>query len=942
MKKIYPFFLIFLFFLPSFTLAQVVTTDPEFPSADQAVTLTFDLKQATDPRAAALLELSQKGEIFLWSGAGDENDAFRYTPAEQTTWSAPLPEPFELTPLGNDIWQITLTPSDFYPIPEGAEVTQLGLVLKNATGSAQTENFYVDLYPSGFNLEVENPEIRDGEAFTLLNSSFPLSVKTSEAADIQLYLDGAMIKEFTNVTAVNEPLPTSTVGTHQVRIVANTATETKEISFSYQVLPQPNVAPLPEGVQPGLNVHADNSVTFVLTAPQKEYVLLLGDFNNFQIDPAYQMNVTPDGDTFWLKVPNLDPNTEYAYYYLVDGEIDIADPFSELVLDAQNDQYIDATRYPGLRPFPAEAGTDRLSVFKINEDEFVWQAQNYTRPEPEDLIIYELLTRDFTTTENFQGIIDRLDYLDSLNITAIQLLPVMEFNGNDSWGYNPTFMTAVDKWYGPAEKLKELIDLAHQRGIAVILDITLNHQDFPSPFLKMWWEGGTAAEDNPFFNPVTPHPLDFFTDLNHESVYTQAFVDQVTRYWLEEFNIDGFRFDLSKGFTQKETNDYGPWAVYDASRIAILKRMADEIWEIDSTAYLILEHFADNSEETELANYGFLLWGNMHHSYGEAIMGWQIENDQSDFSWISYQERGWEDPNLVGYFESHDEERQIYKALEYGNSNGAYSTAELATALDRVKLAAAFFIPVPGPKMIWQFGELGYDVSIDFNGRVGKKPIRWEYADDPERAALFHTMAALNHLKTTYPVFETESFEMPETGAVRTLKLFGEEMDVVIVGNFGLTAEDAVVSFPQAGLWWSYFSGDSLQVNNTLASLELEAGEFHVFFSEKLVYEYENPTPFALYESPTAVNDELLDSKLKFYPNPAEDRLLMELSSQYTQAQALKLRIIDQLGRIVIQQELPKHTAKIYTIPLEQLQPGHYLIEVSGSQFKEIRRIIVR
>ena len=939
MKKLYPLLFFILFSLPS--LAQVVTTDPEFPTVDQPVTLTFDLKQATDPRAAALLDLSQKGELFLWSGAGNESDAWLYSPEGQTTWGTTPLEKFELTPLGNDVWQITLTPSTFYSIPEGAEVTQLGLLLRNADGSAQTENLFVDTYPSGFNLEVQNPEVADGEAFALLNEPLPLELATSEPANIQVFLDGTLWQEFTNVTNISELLPTSSTGTHQVRVIASTATESKEITFSYQVLPQPAVAALPAGVQPGLNINADNSVTFVLNAPGKEYVLLLGDFNNFLIDPAYQMNVTPDGEIFWLTLDSLDPATEYAYYYLVDGEIGIADPYSEVVLDADLDYEISESRYPGLRPFPAAANTDRLSLFKINEDEFVWQAQNYTRPEPEDLIIYELLTRDFTEAESFQGIIDRLDYLDSLNITAIQLLPVMEFNGNNSWGYNPTFMTAVDKWYGPAEKLKKLIDLAHQRGIAVILDITLNHQDYPNPFLKMWWAGSTAAADNPFFNPVPTHPFNVFTDMDHSSLYTQAYVDQVTRFWLEEFKVDGFRFDLSKGFTQTVSGEnVGAWSAYDASRIAILKRMADEIWEIDSTTYLILEHFADNQEETELANYGFLLWGNLNHAYGEAIMGWQLDNSKSDFSWISYQDRGWDNPNVVGYMESHDEERQVFKALNFGNINGGYSTRELATALNRVKLAAAFFIPVPGPKMIWQFGELGYDVTIGVDeDRVSKKPVLWEYAEDPERVDLFHTMAALNHLKTTYPVFETENFEMPETGTIRTLKLVGEEMDVVIVGNFGLSEEETVVNFPQAGLWWSYFSGDSLQVSNSSATLSMDAGEFHVFFSEKLVYEYDNPTPFSLYGTPTAVEDWVLSSDLKMYPNPVEERLTIETNT--LSAPLIQLRILDQLGRVVLDQELKNHSKSTHIISLEELQPGLYMIEINSGSQKGIKKIIV-
>ena len=92
--------------------------------------------------------------------------------------------------------------------------------------------------------------------------------------------------------------------------------------------------------------------------------------------------------------------------------------------------------------------------------------------------------------------------------------------------------------------------------------------------------------------------------MNHESLYTKRYVNTVNHYWLNEYRIDGLRFDLSKGFTQRNNpENVGAWSLYDASRIAILKRMADRIWEHTPDAYIILEHLSDNSEEKELAEY---------------------------------------------------------------------------------------------------------------------------------------------------------------------------------------------------------------------------------------------------------------------------------------------------------------------------------------------------
>ncbi len=111
-----------------------------------------------------------------------------------------------------------------------------------------------------------------------------------------------------------------------------------------------------------------------------------------------------------------------------------------------------------------------------------------------------------------------------------------------------------------------------------------------------------------------------------------------------------------------------------------------------------------NSEETVLSNYGMMLWGNMNYDYNEATMGYV-----SNLTGATYKSRGWSDMHLVSYMESHDEERLMYKNLQYGNSSGTYNIKFFPIAIQRMKLAGVFYFTIPGPKMIWQFGELGYD-----------------------------------------------------------------------------------------------------------------------------------------------------------------------------------------------------------------------------------------
>ena len=129
----------------------------------------------------------------------------------------------------------------------------------------------------------------------------------------------------------------------------------------------------------------------------------------------------------------------------------------------------------------------------------------------EDLIIYEVLIRDFDADRTFQNLINRIDYFKELNINAIELMPIMEYEGNESWGYNTAFHMAVDKFYGPEEKLKEFIDLCHQNGIAVIFDLVMNHVMGRSPMNRMWMNDpdgngwGEPSEESPYFNEIATH-----------------------------------------------------------------------------------------------------------------------------------------------------------------------------------------------------------------------------------------------------------------------------------------------------------------------------------------------------------------------------------------------------------------------------------------------------
>ena len=242
--------------------------------------------------------------------------------------------------------------------------------------------------------------------------------------------------------------------------------------------PPPTVteAPVPTGMLDGMNLDSNDNTkaTLVLYAPSKEFINLIGDFNNWQRDDTnYLLNKDSAKDRFWIEVTGLTPQTNHMYQYLVDGTMRIADPYSTTILAESNDAFIDNTTYPNLPAYPTGQTSHAVTLLRTGDIPFNWQITNFTPPAKTDLVIYELLIRDFDDLHSFDAIKARLDYLQNLGINAIELMPVSEFDGNESWGYNPSFHMALDKYYGTPTAFKQLIDECHARGIAVILDVVL-------------------------------------------------------------------------------------------------------------------------------------------------------------------------------------------------------------------------------------------------------------------------------------------------------------------------------------------------------------------------------------------------------------------------------------------------------------------------------------
>ncbi|MCB2218872.1 MAG: T9SS type A sorting domain-containing protein [Bacteroidetes bacterium] len=898
---IFPLWISSLLFFTTGLTAQTVYTDPELPTADEPVTLYFNA-------TGTPLE-GYNGDLYTHTGITVNGSQWQYVIGE---WGINNTQP-QLTKISTNLYELVMSSGirDFYNAPSSAEISELCMVFRSEDANTQSADLFLPVFDNELSIFVESPA---SDAFVVLDGDeIEVSIVSPLADSIYLYLNDVEIAAVADIYLTHTIIaenPTTYEDYQWVTIKAVNETAMVVDSFSFVVIPLPPEADLPAGIKDGINYLSATSVILSLYAPGKDFVFLIGEFNNWELSEASYMNRTPDGNRFWLQIDDLVPGQEYAYQYYVEVVTRVGDPYCEKVLDPWNDQYINNATYPNLKPYPLSTNYGIVSVLQTNQNEYVWQNTNFTPPAVTDLVVYELLVRDFIPQHTFLSLIDTLDYLKRLGVNAIELMPVNEFEGNLSWGYNPNYYFAVDKYYGPKNTLKQFVDACHDEGIAVILDVVYNHSFGTSPYVRIYWDEtiNAPAENNPFYNTVAKHDFNVGYDMNHESPATKQYISRALKFWLTEYNVDGFRFDLSKGFTQKNTlGNVGAWGQYDQSRIDILNQYADSIFSVNEDAYVILEHFADNSEEKVLSADGMMLWGNMNYNYTEASMGW---TSTSDLSWASYQERGWNDPHLVSYMESHDEERMMFKNLEYGNSGNAFhDVKDTAIALKRVPLAAAFFFTIPGPKMIWQFGELGYDYSIEFNGRTGEKPIRWDYYNDYRRKLVYNLFSSMIHLKSEYPVFRTTDYELNVGGAQKQIHLNHTDMNVTVVGNFSVDESAMTVNFQHAGMWFDYFAGDSLNAVSSNHSINLGPGEYRIYTDVKL----DRPEiGLSINENPENQNGFDL-----VYPNPsrADFNMVFKLMDK----SKVEINIFNTNGQ------------KIKTILSENLNRGEYTIKWNGT-----------
>jgi 1,4-alpha-glucan branching enzyme len=840
--------------------------------------------------------------LYVWTWSFDINDANSIDCPTNGTWTASNEANRFTYNSTTDTYTKTFTPTTFY---NRNGIGKIGFLVKAKDGSGDKksqDNFVeVGAYQVTLNTPAENGS-------TIIASGGSLNISATNTSGKASYILKA------NGTTLNTNAATSSYAYTHINITGNQNYElqvtqgTTVITKKFSAIVNPNVVSefMNSTLLDGINYNAGDATkaTLVLDAPLKDFIYVAGSFNNWQPTGAFAMKKDPASGKFWLELTGLVSGTNYTYqYWVVDASpiagtpslVKTADPYSTLVLSPYDDPYIPAASYPDLPVYPA--GQEReVTVLQTGKSAYAWSSAttNFVKPAKEKLVVYELLVRDFDANRSYQDLINKIDYFKNLKINAIELMPVMEFEGNESWGYNTSFHMALDKFYGTSDKLKEFIDLCHQNGIAVIFDVALNHAFGRNPMLRMWMNDpdgdgwGSPSTENPYFNTTAMHSYSVGEDFNHQQPRTQNYVQRVIKQWVEEYKIDGFRWDLTKGFTQNcPANVAGGQENCTGSlqqdRIDVLKKYADYSWNIDPNHYVIFEHLGGNNEEQQWANYrlnespskGVMMWGIMTYEYNNLTKGYA-----GNISRMSSSSRGFNSHRLMGYAESHDEERLMYNNLQSGNNSTAdHNVRTLNVALSRMSALGAVSLLVPGPKMIWQFGELGWDSSIFTcnNGTVNspsdgtsgdckldtKPQPQWtgNWLGDANRSKIYDEWAKMITMKTVEPVFSGTVTINNSSSLLPNIKITNSELasselkDVLIVANFNVIAQNVASGFPYTGTWYNLMDNTAINVISTSAAINLQPGEFKIYGNKTAslaIADYEKSPSIVLYPNPVS------------------------------------------------------------------------------------------
>lgn len=499
--------------------------------------------------------------------------------------------------------------------------------------------------------------------------------------------------------------------------------------------------------------------------------------------------------------------------------------------------------------------------------EFKWEDDRFKVPDIRDAIVYELMVDEFNGT--FDGVIERLDYIASLGVNVIELMPLTNSISTFQWGYDPLNYFAPEERYGGPEGLKRLVNACHLRGIAVIHDAVYGHthnefsyarvynKDLEDLGIKNPMLGNFEGHNDKWKDIIAKEPK-FGIGIDFNKEFARDFVLKVNYYWIDEFHIDGFRYDQVALYYDGSAPGNKSYAelVYNTYTYTItIPRFAAIYNNREYSSIIQTAEHLSYPEEMLKQTYSNSCWYDKTRDVAENLAT-AIKNKQ-DFGGrgkefieniiLKFKDYPTEYKNTTNgdcfpvspfqYIESHDHSNLLYILVngrkylncyekdekdpdKNGNrvadilENEGFNVAQWNSGFDidkcyKLQPFAIAFMTSVGTPMIRQGQEFGETYGVSNLGMVkilGKKDLHWEYFYQKQGSALVKLYRRLGKLRTQLPALRSRNNYYYDSEDWKNQGVFvyrrGEDKDTAIVFiNFGDSTQYINFSFPSVGIW---------------------------------------------------------------------------------------------------------------------------------------------
>lgn len=542
-------------------------------------------------------------------------------------------------------------------------------------------------------------------------------------------------------------------------------------------------------------------VEFSLLAPYNQDAKLIGCFSNWE-DISMEKD---DKGCFRTQVDLADGIYRYqfrvrskSWFLKPDEWVTIADPYATNIDDS------------------SQSGIIQIKDSQKAVDTYTWQHDDKFLPADHQLVIYELHVNDFSgggddeqSKGNYKHIVEKLDYLCELGINAIELMPVKEYPGDYSWGYNPRYYFAPESSYGSTEELKRLIDECHARGIRVLMDAIFNHTEAECPLTQIdhdYWFHHSPQDPEQNWGPEFNYE---HYDEKLEIKPAWKFVGDVVRFWIEEYHIDGIRYDAAK---QIGNYDFMHWVVQEAKKAAGVKPF-----------YNIAEHVPEDPSITNLDGPMDGCWhDSFYHAIKQHLCGEKFDLEELKTVLDCKRQGYMGTTNVINYIGNHDHHRLIADLAGVEIFDKA--------AFKRVKLGVALQMTAVGVPLIWMGEEFGECQPKTLES----SKLDWTLLENENNQNLFQHYAGLIRLRKENPALHTENIDFfhedNESKVFAYTRWNDKGSRIVVIANLSdhFLAGYRVPHFPISGSWHEWTKDYDIQSGDHHILIDLPESEAQV------------------------------------------------------------------------------------------------------------------